>query len=310
MSGLTGISKRNPILSVFLILCVVFIGFYIIGPIVGFFASLVFYEGSMVDFVQKITNPLQHPELRIPILVMQGFATLVGLILIPWLYLHSKEHVNPLQWVKKSSGLLVGVVVLAVIAFMVPNSLIIEWNATFTFPDFMKEFGAWAREREDAAAELTKLFTVFNTPLEFIFGLVIIALLPAIGEELVFRGMLQPEFYRASGNHHVAIWVSAFLFSAFHFQFFGFVPRMLLGALFGYLYLWSGNFLMPVIAHFVNNGFMVLMMYLHQQDISTLDIESPEAAPWTAIVPFTILFVGLLYYFFRYYKNQLPVYEQ
>jgi len=51
MSGLTGISKLNPILSVFLILCVVFIGFYIIGPIVGFFASLVFYEGSMVDFV-------------------------------------------------------------------------------------------------------------------------------------------------------------------------------------------------------------------------------------------------------------------
>lgn len=304
MSGLTGISQRNPLLSVFLILCTVFIGFIIIGPIIGILFSLPFYEGSVIELGEKIQNPLQFPELRMPILIMQGFATLIGLILIPWLYLYSRERVSPLGWVKKSPASIIVVVVLIVIAFMAPNSWVIEWNTNFTFPDFLKGFGEWAREREDAAAELTRLFTVFNTPGEFMLGLVIIALLPAIGEELVFRGMLQPELYRASGNHHAAIWISAFIFSAFHMQFFGFVPRMLLGALFGYLYLWSGNFLMPVIAHFVNNGFMVLMMYLHQQEISELDIESPEAAPWTAIVPFTIVFAGLLFYFHKFYKSQ------
>jgi membrane protease YdiL (CAAX protease family) len=233
MSGLTGISKRNPLLSVFLILCTLVIGFIIIGPIVGFLISLPFFEGTMFDLIEQLQNPGQYPELKTPVLITQGFATLIGLILIPWLYLYSQERISPVDWVKKSPASIIIVVVLIVIAFMGPNSWVIEWNTNFTFPDFLKAFGEWAREREDVATELTKLFTVFNTPGEFILGLVIIALLPAIGEELVFRGMLQPEFYRASGNHHVAIWVTAFIFSAFHMQFFGFVPRILLGALFG-----------------------------------------------------------------------------
>jgi membrane protease YdiL (CAAX protease family) len=137
-------------------------------------------------------------------------------------------------------------------------------------------------------------------------GVFVIALLPAIGEELVFRGMLQPELFRATGNHHAAIWISAIIFSAFHMQFFGFVPRLLLGALFGYLYVWSANLLIPMIAHFVNNGFSVLMMYLYQKGIITVDMESPEAAPWPMVIGFTIVFGFLLFYFKKYYetKNQ------
>jgi len=192
---------------------------------------------------------------------------------------------------------------------MAPNSVFIEWNANFNFPDFLKEFGDWARARETQAEELTKFFTTFHSIGDFLFGFFVIALLPAIGEELVFRGMLQPELFRYSGNHHVAIWVSAFIFSAFHMQFFGFVPRLFLGALFGYLYLWSGNFLIPMIAHFVNNGFLVLIMYLHQKGIITTDLDSPEAAPWPLVVSFTLVFIALLVYFKKYYtsRNQTQV---
>jgi uncharacterized protein len=310
MSGLTGISERNPILSVFFILCSVVIGFVIIGPLVGFFFSLPFYEGTMIELVEKIQNPLQYPELRVPVLIMQGFATLIGLILIPALYLFSFERISPAKWLNKSTpASMVIVVTLATIAFMGTNSVFIEWNASFTFPDFLKSFGEWAREREDLAAEYTKFFTTFNSTGDLLLGLFVIALLPAIGEELVFRGMLQPEFYRASGNQHTAIWISAFIFSAFHMQFFGFVPRMLLGALFGYLYVWSGNLWMPMIAHFVNNGFSVLMIYLYQKGTITVDMESPEAAPWPVVASFTVVFAGLLYYFHKFYKNQNTVVE-
>jgi len=304
MSGPTGISQRNPILSVFFILCTAVIGFVIIGPIVGFLFSLPFYEGSMIELVEKISTPLQYPELRLPVLIMQGFATLVGLILIPSLYLYSFEGVSTKAWLKNSPVSLVLVVILATIAFMGTNSVFIEWNANFTFPDFLKDFGAWARKREDLAAELTKFFTTFETTGDFILGLFVIALLPAIGEELVFRGMLQPEFYRVSGNHHVAIWITAFIFSAFHMQFFGFVPRMLLGALFGYLYLWSGNFWMPMIAHFVNNGFSVLMIYLYQKGTIPVDMESTDAAPLPIVLGFTVAFIALMYYFYTRCKTQ------
>lgn len=305
MSGLTGISQRNPILSVFFILCTVVIGFVIIGPIVGFLFSLPFYDGSMIELVEKIQSPMQYPELRTPVLIMQGFATLIGLILIPSTYLYSFERISAKEWlIKNTSTAMVIVAALATIAFMGTNSVFIEWNANFVFPDFMKGFGEWAREREDLAAEFTKFFTTFNSTGDFILGLLVIALLPAIGEELVFRGMLQPEFYRVSGNHHAAIWITAFLFSAFHMQFFGFVPRMLLGALFGYLYVWSGNLWMPMIAHFVNNGFSVLMIYLYQKGIITVDMESTEAAPWPVVASFTLVFAGLLFYFYKFHKNQ------
>ncbi len=309
MSELTGISQRHPLTSVIFILLTAALGFVIIGPLIGFFIAMPFYEGSIFDLTEKISNPTQYPEIKLPILIMQGCATLIGLIIIPALYLRAIERVNPVDWIRTKSFSWVMLVVTAfiVVFFMAANSVFIEWNSSFTFPEFLKDFGEWARQREDLAEKLTKFFVTFESNGDFLFGLIIIALLPAIGEELVFRGMLQPELFRATGNHHAAIWISAIIFSAFHMQFFGFVPRLLLGALFGYLYVWSGNLLIPMFAHFINNGFSVFMMYLYQKGLITTDMESPEAAPWPVVIGFTVVFIALLIYFKKYYetKNQL-----
>lgn len=302
MSELTGISHKPAWLSIISILITVSLGFVVIGPLIGFLVAMPFYDGSLFDLANKLTDPTSNPEIRLPILIMQGCATLIGLILIPVLYVWAIEKTNAIAWVteKSTTIMLVALTTLIVFSFMVINSVFIEWNANFAFPDFLKEFGDWARERERLAEELTNFFTTFNSTGDFLLGVFVIALLPAIGEELVFRGMLQPEIYRSSGNHHVAIWVAAIIFSAFHMQFFGFVPRVLLGALFGYLYLWSGNLLIPIIAHFVNNGFLVVIMYLHQKGIITTDLDSPEAAPWYVVLCFTFAFAGLVYYFKKY----------
>ena len=136
-------------------------------------------------------------------------------------------------------------------------------------------------------------------------GLIVIALLPAIGEELVFRGMFQNEFFRGTRNIHLSIWVSAIIFSAIHFQFYGFVPRLLLGALFGYLYYWSGTLLIPMFAHFFNNAFGVIMIYLHRHEITDLNVEDNTAAPLQYVILNALLTVGLLYYIWRHYR-QLP----
>jgi hypothetical protein len=115
--------------------------------------------------------------------------------------------------------------------------------------------------------------------------------------------MLQPLLQRATHNAHTAIWISAFLFSALHMQFFGFVPRMLLGALFGYLYSWSGNLIVPMFAHFINNGFSVILLYLHQLGKVNIDLESTEAAPWPVVISGTILTFGLLVYLKRHFQR-------
>ena len=93
-----------------------------------------------------------------------------------------------------------------------------------------------------------------------------LAVLPAIGEELIFRGVFQKIFYDFFKSGHMAIWVTAFLFSALHFQFYGFIPRLILGLVFGYLFFWSGTLWLPVLSHFVNNAVPVIGVYIQGWD--------------------------------------------
>jgi uncharacterized protein len=299
--------KRHPALSIILILLVVGLGFVVIGPLIGFFLSLPFYPGTMQTLIESFTNPVNDPNLKIPMYIMQGFATLVGLILAPaWLLTKYQTSLAGFFRAHQFEWIPVLVTVFVVVIFMAVNSVFVEWNANFHFPEFARGFEEWARQREDAAAELTEYLTRFNSVGELIIALVVIAVLPAIGEEIVFRGLIQNELYRGTKNIHLSIWIAAMLFSAIHFQFFGFVPRLLLGALFGYLYYWSGNLTLAIIAHFVNNGVSVLAMYFYQQGAFEFDLETPEAAPANVIMISAVLTGGLLYYFYKYFEHRKP----
>jgi len=306
MTELTYESKLSPLSLFALTFLVAGFGFILVGPIIGFFLSIPFFEGNINDQLAKMTDPTGYPEFRLPLYIMQGSATLIGLAVLPSLFWFSVERKGITSWFagKKVYGLMLIATLVMTIAFMATNTIFIDWNAHLSFPEFMKGFGDWARETEDHAEELTKYMTQFSSLGEFVFAFLIIAILPAFGEELVFRGMLQPQLFRATKNIHVAIWTTAIIFSAFHLQFFGFVPRMLLGALFGYLYYWSGNLLMPMFAHFVNNGFSVLMLYLNQKGVVDIDMESTETAPWPAVIIFTLIAAAMLYYFKKFYDQK------
>ncbi len=121
-----------------------------------------------------------------------------------------------------------------------------------------------------------------------------IALIPAIGEELVFRGLIQPKIYKMSRNVHVAVWLTGFIFSFIHLQFYGLIPRMLLGVLFGYLYAWSGNLWYSILGHFINNGFTLIMYYLHQRQSVTINIEDTASVPWGISLAFMAVSAFLL----------------
>jgi uncharacterized protein len=306
MPELAGHSIMNPLFKIVLTLLVAGIGFVFIGPIIGFLLAIPFFEGGITDQVAKMTDPASYPEFRLPLFIMQGAATLVGLALLPSLFWYSVERKGIASWFagKKIYGLMVLATVIMTIAFMATNSIFIDWNAHLHFPESMKGFETWARDYEDRAEVLTKYMTQFSSVGEFLLAFVVIAILPAVGEELVFRGLVQTQLASITKNNHVAIWTSAILFSAFHLQFFGFVPRMLLGALLGYLYYWSGNLLMPIFAHFVNNGFSVLMLYLNQLGIVDMDVQSTDSEPWPAVVVFSGIGVALLYYFKKFYEQK------
>jgi uncharacterized protein len=291
MENLNEPRPQHSVVSIIIFVATLFVGFAVIGPLVGILLALPFYDGGLFSLAEEITSGEMSEELRIPLLVMQGSATCVGLIVIPMLAYRFMLKMRIDQLVGSNSILVFVLTAIAVVVFMLPNSIVIEWNANLNFSG---GFWEWAKALEQKGEVMTKFFTAFQSHGEFAVGLIIIAVLPAIGEEFAFRGWLQPAIQQVSGNPHVAIWISAALFSAFHFQFFGFVPRMLLGAMFGYLMYWSNNLWVPMVAHFVNNGFTVVMLYLHQLNLIQFDTESNEALPLKLVIPSTILFVFLI----------------
>jgi membrane protease YdiL (CAAX protease family) len=111
-----------------------------------------------------------------------------------------------------------------------------------------------ARELEEQAARLTLALTRPASPLENITTFLMVAVLAAAWEELIFRGILQRLIEAFSRNAHLAVWATALIFSAIHFQFFSSVPRLVLGVVLGYLFVWSRNLWVPMLAHFVNNA--------------------------------------------------------
>jgi membrane protease YdiL (CAAX protease family) len=135
---------------------------------------------------------------------------------------------------------------------------------------------------EDQTNDAIKGLLQMENPLELIANLTLIALLPAIGEELVFRGVVQQQLLRRIHQPWIALVLTAVIFSFIHFQFEGFLPRMLLGLLLGWLYWRTGNFWVPVAAHFANNGAQVLGQFLYNHDLSSIDMEEDVDIPWYA----------------------------
>ena len=148
-----------------------------------------------------------------------------------------------------------------------------EMNANMQLPGWLSGVESWMKNAEDKAAEITEAFLRVENLGGLFFNIFMIAFLPAIGEELLFRGVIQRIFTNWTRNNHWGIWISAFLFSALHMQFYGFIPRLFLGVLFGYLLVWSGSIWLPIIAHFINNAVAVVAVYLIDKELLTPEIE-------------------------------------
>jgi uncharacterized protein len=301
------ISKGQHPFFVLLLLLAFMLGGYFIASFIYLLLVNVLFGIGVAELTTILSNPVDHPEGADVMLLFQGLVQFCSFVLAPLLMLRLTGHDinNYLNWKERP---MLGVVLLAgllVVIIMPFNSLVINWNAKLDLPGFMDGFEQWARAKEDELAELTKLIANFGTLPRLLVGLLTIAVIPAIGEELVFRGVIQRQIHRWSGNAHVAVWVAALIFAAIHVQFFGFVPRALLGALFGYLYLWSGNLVVPIVAHFVNNGFTVLLLYLQQTKAIEFDVEATEPMPIYTIILSVVLSAAILYYLYQRFR-QVP----
>jgi membrane protease YdiL (CAAX protease family) len=294
--------EPNPWTVAFVVLIVTLIGFSLIGPFIGLAIAYPFYDGKPLDYINDIANPIGNESMKVLYYIVQGCTTFFGLAVIPALFWKAMTR-KPIFSLFKGTPLkpvhflLIIGIVFFYLGFM---STLVEWNKNIDLPD--GAFETWAKTLEEQLSEVTKFLTSFTTFGQYLLGVFVIAVLAGIGEEIVFRGLLQPQLFKATGNIHFAIWVSAIFFSALHLQFYGFFPRVFLGALFGYLYYWSGNLFIPMFAHFVNNFLAVSSIYLGFSEVPGME-ESEEQVPWYAVVFMTAVCGVLIYTFYKQFQK-------
>ncbi len=201
----------------------------------------------------------------------------LGLFVVPpfvIVFLFYREVGESLQ-LKNLPELQVSVKVFLIMIIGLPLiNLLAMWNAQINLPQWLDSVEEWMKVTEKSAEKLTEMFLSADNTGEFLINFLMIAILPAIGEELLFRGILQRYLIEWLKNKHIGVLITSILFSALHLQFFGFFPRLLLGIFFGYLLLWSRNLWLPILAHFINNGVAVILYFIFDAEIVEKEINS------------------------------------
>ncbi len=280
------------------------LGFQLVGVLIGAFVALPFYDGSVTELFGAMADPINNPQIKMPLMITQGVGSAFGMIFIPWL-IYSKLFKLPLNFGQSKISIQpIIFTFLITIFFMVVNSPIGEWNQNIKLPASLSGIETALQLMENNMKVITEFLIEFDSFGAFLVGVIVIAVIPAIGEELVFRGLVQNHLFRITKNIHVAIWIAAFIFAAIHLQFYGLFPRMMLGVLFGYLYYFSGKLSYAIIAHFFNNGIAVVAVYLHQLGKIEYDIDSTGSILWYQVLISAVVLILLLFAFERNIKKE------
>lgn len=271
----------------------------LLGGVLSVIAASLIYQMDFQELLQILSNPSAQ-NIHI-VKFFQGVQS-VGLFIIPAFlasFLFSRDSFRYLHISREPSVvtvLLVAFSIVAVIPFLNWTS---EMNSRLVLPEGLNALEQKMKLMEEEASKLTKLFLVSHSAWDLLINFFIIAVLPAIGEEFLFRGVVQRLLGEWTKNIHAGILLSAFIFSFIHFQFYGFVPRFLLGLYFGYLMFWSKSVWVPVTAHLVNNGMAVVYYHFSKQPAgeTALDTVGTESGSYLIYISafITCLIVGMIY---------------
>ena len=184
---------------------------------------------------------------------------------------------------------------------------LIYQNNLMRLPESLSSLEQWMRTAEEKAAYMTNLFLQMDSFSDYMINIGIIGLAAALGEELLMRGVLQPIFIKATKNSHVGIWITAFVFSFIHLQFYGFFARLFMGAILGYLFYFSKNLWIPIIVHFFNNAAAVSYVYFTNIPLDSTNLSEMELEQYGglyALLSISLVILGL-FFLRNYWKKNM-----
>lgn len=299
-------TNENPSASsVLIILGLFLVNFLFLGSLIQIIVMLA-SGASLQGMLESGGDFTKMPNAWLSMILGQGLGSFVGFVGTAWLYWRviEKKQWSELNFKPLPKPRIFFMVILIEVAFMGFNGWLQELNQNFVFPESLKGLEETLKSMEDKLSEATRFFTTFTSFWQFILAFIVIAVIAGVGEELVFRGLLMRKLFLGIKNIHVAIWLAGFIFAVIHFQFYGILPRMMLGVLFGYLYYWTGNIWVPIVAHIFNNGLAIIVMYLYNLKIIKTDLESFDHVPMPIVLFSLLATIGLLYLFRNYMESQ------
>lgn len=207
---------------------------------------------------------------------------------------------------KFPSGKFILLSIAALIVSIPLMNSIIDWNQNIALPESFSQFNEYVQQLEKGAEKAVNDITGGNTVGTLIMSILIVGIFTGLGEEIFFRGGLMRLFSCIKGmSPHVAIWLTAFLFSALHMQFLGFVPRMLLGVFFGYLTFWSGSLWLPIMIHALNNSILVTTDWINNRGGSQIDVNSIGLGENALVLNIASIILTLIVFYALYKQSKL-----
>lgn len=283
----------------FIVVCLSF------GQILASLLTSLVYGVNIFQISDLLNDPISSEKSLLPLLSI--FRSLFCYLIIPIAYLPFFEN-NPFQKdnIKILNNLIASkqprfapflLSVMFIVAIIPFISLLIQLNSAIDLP-------IWLAESEERARKLTIKLLSYHETKDLIIVVVTMAVIPGIVEEIFFRGIVQRQLQHTFNNKHYAILVAAILFSFFHFQFSGFIPRIVLGILLGYMFMWSDNIWYPIVGHITNNIIAMLLFYF-----SDLKIYDTEASLVFLSLVSAFITIGIAWFFKKLTKPSIKHYQ-
>lgn len=298
------LSDAHPFSKIIFALFIILASF-LITFILGFLIAIPIFHISISN-LSVVLSDYNDPD-NIRFLKYLQSLQAIGLFIIPAFliaYVFNSKAIEYLRFnnsITSKSILFTVIILFAIIPII--NFLAIL-NQSMQLPEFLHGLEAWMKEQETNGMLITEAFLKMDSVTGLLFNIFMIGILPAIGEELIFRGIFQRLFAEWTKNIHWGIIIAAVLFSAMHVQFYGFLPRVMLGIVLGYLFYWSGSIWIPIAGHFTNNTVAVIFYYFYADKI-TEEIDTIGAS-WDSIgylVLSLVIVASFLYFFYKENKK-------
>jgi len=242
----------------------IFISSWVVFQLVSIFTGLWIFNLDINTAMRSLDN-LNDIRMIGYLKYIQSI-TSIGMFMVSSFVIAWSISKNPLRFLKihHFPGFFVTVLVVFLTVFTLPmNNYFTYVNNQLMLPEKLSGLQMFFENKEAQVEELMNAFLSGGGTILLLVNIIVIGLIPALGEELIFRGVIQKLLIKAFRNIHLGVFVTAFLFGAFHFQFLSFLPRFILGIILGYLFVWSGSLWMPILMHFINNSLAVVYYHFY-----------------------------------------------